>query len=166
MEPISMAMAAFAGVQKAVALIKEAQKTANDVGSLGPMLGQYFDSKSQTVTALAEAKNAGGSSMAQAVQIEMQLLQQRKFEEEMKMIFFQTGNADVWESITARVADSEKQMREASRRARDAAIQRKKKMKQMLEMGIAIALVVLIVPPLMWLFVQGLFFGKSHGWFK
>jgi hypothetical protein len=42
MEPISTALSAFAAVQKAVQVIKQAQKTVNDVGSLVPMMGQYF----------------------------------------------------------------------------------------------------------------------------
>jgi hypothetical protein len=45
MEPISTALAAFAAVQKVVSLIKQASKTADDVKSLGPLLGRYFDAK-------------------------------------------------------------------------------------------------------------------------
>ena len=60
--------------------------------------------------------------MAQAIQIEMQLLSQKQFEDELKMIFFQTGHADIWENITKRVQEGEQAQREAARRARDAAI--------------------------------------------
>ena len=38
MDPITIAMTAFAIVQKTVQVIKQAQKTVNDVSSLGPML--------------------------------------------------------------------------------------------------------------------------------
>lgn len=166
MDPITVAMTAFAAVQKTVQVIKQAQKTVNDVSSLGPMLGQYFGAKQDTVKALEEAKKKGGSSMAQAIQIEMELLSQKKFEDELKMIFFQTGHADIWENIQKRVQEGEQAQREAQRRARDAAIQRAKKMKQMVELCIGIGLVVLLVPPLIWFVIQGLLYAKEQGWFK
>jgi len=161
MEPISTALAAFAAVQKTVQLIKQAQKTVNDVSSLGPMLGQYFGAKQETVKALEEAKKKGGSSLAQAIQIEMELLSQKKFEDELKMIFFQTGHADVWNNIQKRVQEGEQAQREAQRRARDAAIKKAKKMAEMVNIIIGVVLVVLLVPPLIWLVIQGIMFTKD-----
>jgi prophage DNA circulation protein len=166
MEPISTALAAFAAVQKAVQVIKQAQKTVNDVGSLAPMLGQYFGAKKDATQALEQAKKEGGSSLAKAVEIEIQLMQQREWEEGLKMIFFQTGRADVWEAIQKRVAEGEEAEREARRRANDAAKKRARKMAQMVEMCIGIGLVVLLVPPLIWLVIQGLLYAKTEGWFK
>jgi t-SNARE complex subunit (syntaxin) len=166
MDPITVAMTAFAAVQKTVQVIKQAQKTVNDVSSLGPMLGQYFGAKQDTVKALEEAKKKGGSSMAQAIQIEMELLSQKKFEDELKMIFFQTGHADVWEAIQKRVQEGEQAQREAQRRARDAAIVKARKAKAMMEMIIGVVLVVLLVPPLIWVIIQGLLYAKDNGWFK
>jgi Asp-tRNA(Asn)/Glu-tRNA(Gln) amidotransferase A subunit family amidase len=165
MEPISTALAAFAAVQKAVQVIKQAQKTVN-VGSLAPMLGQYFGAKKDATQALEQAKKEGGSSLAKAVEIEIQLMQQREWEEGLKMIFFQTGRADVWEAIQKRVAEGEQAEREARRRANDAAKKRAKKMAQMVEIGIAIGLLVLLVPPLIWVLIQGLLYAKEQGWFK
>lgn len=166
MDPITTAMAAFAAVQKTVQVIKQAQKTVNDVASLGPMLGQYFGAKQDTVKALEQAKKQGGSSLAQAIQIEMQLLSQKQFEDELKMIFFQTGHADVWENIQKRVQEGEQAQREAQRRARDAAIVKARKMKAMIEMIIGVTLVVLLVPPLIFVVIQGIFYAKENGWFK
>lgn len=166
MEPISAALAAFAAVQKTVQVIKQAQKTVNDVSSLGPMLGQYFGAKQETVKALEEAKKKGGSSLAQAIQIEMELLSQKQFEDQLKMIFFQTGHADIWENIQKRVQEGEQAQREAQRRARDAAMKKAKKAKAMIEMVIGIGLVVLLVPPLIWVLIQGLLYAKENGWFK
>ena len=161
MEPITLALSAFAAVQKTVQVIKQAQKTVNDVSSLGPMLGQYFGAKQETVKALEEAKKKGGSSLAQAIQIEMELLSQKKFEDELKMIFFQTGHADIWENIQKRVQEGEQAQREAQRRARDAAIKKAKKMAEMVNIAIGIGLVVLLVPPLIWLVIQGILFAKD-----
>jgi hypothetical protein len=39
-------------------------------------------------------------------------------------------------------------------------------MKQAFEMGIAIGLLVLLVPPLIWVFIQGLLYARDQGWFK
>ncbi len=161
MEPITLALSAFAAVQKTVQVIKQAQKTVNDVSSLGPMLGQYFGAKQETVKALEEAKKKGGSSLAQAVEIEMQLLSQKKFEDELKMIFFQTGHADIWENIQKRVQEGEQAQREAQRRARDAAIKKAKKMAEMVNIAIGIGLVVLLVRPLVWLVIQGIMMAKD-----
>lgn len=161
MDPITIAMTAFATVQKTVQVIKQAQKTVNDVSSLGPMLGQYFGAKQETVKALEEAKKKGGSSLAQAIQIEMELLSQKKFEDELKMIFFQTGHADVWNNIQKRVQEGEQAQREAQRRARDAAIKKAKKMAEMVNIAIGVGLVVLLVPPLVWLVIQGIMFAKD-----
>ena len=161
MEPITLALSAFAAVQKTVQVIKQAQKTVNDVSSLGPMLGQYFGAKQETVKALEEAKKKGGSSLAQAIQIEMELLSQKKFEDELKMIFFQTGHADIWENIQKRVQEGEQAQREAQRRARDAAIKKAKKMAEMVNIAIGIGLVVLLVPPLVWLAIQGIMMAKD-----
>lgn len=161
MEPITLALSAFAAVQKTVQVIKQAQKTVNDVSSLGPMLGQYFGAKQETVKALEEAKKKGGSSLAQAIQIEMELLSQKQFEDELKMIFFQTGHADIWENIQKRVQEGEQAQREAQRRARDAAIKKAKKMAEMVNIAIGIGLVVLLVPPLAWLVIQGIMFAKD-----
>ena len=161
MEPISTALAAFAAVQKSVQIIKQAQKTVNDVSSLGPMLGKYFGAKQETVKALEQAKKEGGSSLAQAIQIEMELLSQKQFEDELKMIFFQTGHADIWDNIQKRVQEGEQAQREAQRRARDAAIKKAKKMAEMVNIAIGVSLVVLLVPPLVWLVIQGIMFAKD-----
>jgi hypothetical protein len=125
------------------------------------MLGQYFGAKKQATDALEQAKKEGGSSLAQAIQIEVQLMQQREWEEGLKMIFFQTGRADVWEAIQKRVAEGEEAEREARRRARDAAIKKAKKMAEMVNIAIGVGLVVLLVPPLIWLVIQGIMFAKD-----
>jgi prophage DNA circulation protein len=161
MDPITVALTAFAAVQKTVSVIKQAQKTVNDVSSLAPMLGQYFGAKKEATQALEQAKKQGGSSLAQAIEIEVQLMQQREWEEGLKMIFFQTGRADVWEAIQKRVAEGEQAEREAKRRARDAAIKKAKKMAEMVNIAIGIGLVVLLVPPLAYLVIQGILYAKK-----
>ena len=94
---------ALAGIQSAISMVKKASKVANDLGSLAPMIGKMFDAKSTATKALMEAKKSKkGSNMATALQIEMVLEQTRAFEEELKMLFMQTGKIDVWNKIKAR----------------------------------------------------------------
>ena len=94
---------ALAGIQNAISMVKKASKVASDLGSLAPMIGKMFDAKSVATKALLDAKkNKKGSNMGAALQIEMALEQARAFEEELKMLFMQTGKIDVWNKIKAR----------------------------------------------------------------
>ena len=96
---------ALAGITSAISMVKKAAKVANDLGSLAPMIGKMFDAKSTATKALMEAKKSKkGSNMGTALQIEMALEQARAFEEELKMLFMQTGKIDVWNKIKAREA--------------------------------------------------------------
>jgi len=97
---------ALAGIQSAISLVKKAAKVANDLGSLAPMLGKLFDAKSVATKSMLEAKRSKNkSNMGTALQIEMALEQARAFEEELKMLFMQTGVIDVWNKIKAREAE-------------------------------------------------------------
>ena len=101
-DPIS----ALAGIQSAVALVKKISKTVDDVASLGPVLGKYFDAKSNATKAVVEAKKSGkSSSMGAAIQIEMALDQAQQFERELQLLFMQAGKIDVWNKIKARQAE-------------------------------------------------------------
>jgi hypothetical protein len=111
-DPVS----ALAGIQSAISMVKKASKVANDLGSLAPMIGKMFDAKSTATKAMLQAKSSGkGSNMGTALQIEMALEQARAFEEELKMLFMQTGKIDVWNKIKERQAqmdlDDAKEMR-------------------------------------------------------
>ena len=97
-------MTALAGIQSAISMVKKASKVANDLSSLAPMIGKMFDAKSVATKALIETKKGKGSNMGTALQIEMALEQARSFEEELKMLFMQSGKIDVWNKIKARQA--------------------------------------------------------------
>jgi hypothetical protein len=101
-DPIS----ALNGLQSAIGMVKKASKVANDLGGLAPMIGKMFDAKSAATKAMLQAKmEKKGSNMGAALQIEMALEQARAFEEELKMLFMQTGKIDVWNKIKARQAE-------------------------------------------------------------
>jgi hypothetical protein len=133
-------LTAMAAVSSAVNLIKKAAATVDDVRSLGPLLGKYFDAKHNAVKAVRESKKAGGSNMAKAIEIELALKQQADFERDLQMLFMQTGNIDVWNNILARVQDMNRADIEEERAERDREARAKKQAKE-----IADALTVLFV---------------------
>ena len=99
-------LTALAGIQSAISMVKKAAGVAQDLGSLAPVIGKLFDAKSVATKAMLQAKQSGkGSNMGTALQIEMALEQARAFEEELKMLFMQTGKIDVWNKIKARQAE-------------------------------------------------------------
>lgn len=149
MEPISTALAAFAAVQKTVELIKKASATVDDVASLGPLIGKYFDAKHEATKAVRESKRQGGSNLGKAVEIELALKSQRDFEEQLKGLFF-PNNMDVWKSIMERVAQMDQEDKEEQRRQRDAAIRRKKEMAKLVDWLIAFALAAVCTAFIVW----------------
>ena len=100
---------ALNGLQNAISMVKKASKVANDIGGLAPMIGKMFDAKSAATKAMLQAKREKkGSNMGAALQIEMALEQARAFEEELKMLFMQTGKIDVWNKIKTRQAEMDR----------------------------------------------------------
>ena len=140
---------ALNGLQSAISMVKKASKVANDLGSLAPMLGKMFDAKSQATKAMLQAKNSKkGSNMGAALQIEMALEQARAFEEELKMLFMQTGKIDVWNKIKARQAEMDRDDAKEMAALRAEEKKAKKKEEEMQEIAMIIggvAFVLLLV---------------------
>ena len=135
---------ALAGIQSAVKLIKQASKTVDDVASLGPLLGKYFNAKSDATKAVVAAKK-GGSSMSTALQIEMALDQAATFEKELQMLFFQANKMDVWQKIKARAQAMDVEDAHNARREKEAAERKKKADQEDLELGLLIGGLVLAI---------------------
>ena len=134
-DPVS----ALAGIQSAISMVKKASKVANDLGSLAPMIGKMFDAKSTATKAMLEAKRSGkGSNMGTALQIEMALEQARAFEEELKMLFMQTGKIDVWNKIKERQAQMDLDDAKEMRALKDAEKKAKEKEQEMQEWALII----------------------------
>ena len=130
---------ALAGIQSAISMVKKASKVANDLGSLAPMIGKMFDAKSVATKAMLQAKQSGkGSNMGTALQIEMVLEQARAFEEELKMLFMQTGKIDVWNKIKARQAEMDLADAKEISALKAADKKAKEKEQEQLEIGLAI----------------------------
>lgn len=134
----------MAAVTSAVNLIKKAAATVDDVRSLGPLLGRYFDAKQSAVKAVKQNKKAGGSNMARAIEIELALKQQEDFEKQLQMLFFQTNNMDVWDNIQKRVAEMNRQDILDERKARDLEKQRQREIESMI-INIAVVLLAVII---------------------
>jgi hypothetical protein len=128
-------LTALAGIQAAVALIKKVSKTVDDVSSLGPVLGKYFDAKSTATKAAVQAKKSK-SSMGTAIQIEMALDQARRFEDELQLLFMQSGKVDVWNKIKSRAAAMDVESAHDARREKEAAAKRKAEMDEVVELAL------------------------------
>ena len=126
-------LTALAGIQAAVALIKKVSKTVDDVSSLGPVLGKYFDAKSTASKAVVQAKKSK-SSMGTAIQIEMALDQAKRFEDELQLLFMQSGKIDVWNKIKSRAAAMDVESAHDARREKEAAAKRKAEMDEVIEL--------------------------------
>jgi len=125
-------LTALAGIQAAVALIKKVSKTVDDVASLGPVLGKYFDAKSTATKAVTQAKKSK-SSMGVAIQIEMALDQAKRFEAELQLLFMQAGRIDVWNRIKERAAAMDVEAAHDARREKETAAKHKKEVEEALE---------------------------------
>ena len=159
-DPIS----ALAGIQAAVALIKKVSKTVDDVSSLGPVLGKYFDAKSTATKAAVEAKNSGKkSSMGAAIEIEMALDQAVQFEKELQLLFMQAGKIDVWNKIKMRSAAMDVEAAHEARRAKEAAYKRKREIQEGIEIVFAIILSIIILVGVGWGMLEFIDYCKTVG---
>jgi t-SNARE complex subunit (syntaxin) len=155
-------MTALAGIQSAVALIKKVSKTVDDVASLGPVLGKYFDAKSTATKAIVEAKNSGKkSSMAAAIEIEMAIHQAEEFEKQLQLLFMQSGKIDVWNKIKARSMAMDNEAAHAARKEKELRIRRKKEMQEIIEILIAFAIITVFLVLVGWGIVQILDFCQG-----
>ena len=142
-------LTALAGIQTAVALIKKVSKTVDDVSSLGPVLGKYFDAKSTASKAAVQAKKSK-SSMGTAIQIEMALDQAKRFEDELQLLFMQSGKIDVWNKIKARAAAMDVEAAHDARREKEAAERHKKELEDLVETVLLVTLLIVVVLGTIW----------------
>ena len=136
---------ALAAIQSAVKLVKKMSQTVDDVGSLGPVLGKYFDAKTNAVQAVKDAKDSGkASNMGTAIQIEMALEQTKQFETELQMLFMTSGKIDVWNKIKARAGEMDKADKFAKQAAKDRAKKQKQEQEEFFIIGLVIVLVIVL----------------------
>jgi len=138
---------ALAAVSSAVNLVKKAVKTVQDVQSLGPVLGKYFDAKAQAIEVVEKAKTGGfkGSALGKALELELALEQAREFEEQVKMLFFQSNKMDVWMRITARAKQMEADAARAEGKRKAEAKRRQAEIDDMILIIIAVLTAVFVL---------------------
>lgn len=152
---------ALAAISSAVQLVKKVSKTVDDVASLGPVLGKYFDAKEQAIEVVKQAKAGGfkGSALGKALELEMALESAREFEEQVKMLFFQSNKMDVWQRITARAKQMEIDAAHEARRKKEAKQRRQAEIDEIVLITVAV-LTTLFVLGLTVYFVVEL--GQRH----
>jgi hypothetical protein len=149
---------ALAAVSSAVNLVKKAVATVQDVQSLGPVLGKYFDAKAQAIE-VVQKSHAGefkGSSLGKALELEMALEQAREFEEQVKMLFFQANKMEVWARITARAQQMEVDAAHAARKRKEAAKKRQQEIDELIILLVGGAIAFVSVAVTIWAIMQAL----------
>ena len=139
-DPVSIGLA-LTGIQKAVSLVKQASKTAQDVASLAPMVANLFDAKHVAVKAMEEGKKEGGSNLGLAMKIEVALMEAENLEKELAMLFMMSGKVDVWNKIKARAAEMDKGDKYAEQAARD----REKAKKEEMDEAFTLIMILFLV---------------------
>jgi hypothetical protein len=147
---------ALAAVSSAVNLVKKAVATVQDVQSLGPVLGKYFDAKAEAVKVVEQSKNGDfkGSALGKALELEMALEQAREFEEQVKMLFFQSNKMDVWQKITIRAQHMEVEAAHAARRKKEADKKRAEEMEEIITLVVGGVVAIASAGVIAWVVIQ------------
>lgn len=151
----------MAAVSSAVSMIKKATETVDDVASLGPLIGKYFDAKQTAVKAVREAKKSGGSNMGKAIEIELALKSQRDFEEQLKGLFFSSNNMDIWNNIMQRVAEMNAEDKAEAEREKVRARNAKKRQDELNEIFLGIGIIIVIMIAFGWGLVEFIDYCQS-----
>jgi len=149
---------ALAAISSAVQLVKKVSKTVDDVASLGPVLGKYFDAKEQAIEVVKQAKAGGfkGSSLGKALELEMALESAREFEEQIKMLFFQSNKMDVWQRITARAKQMDIDAAHEARRKKEAKQRKQAEIEEMIAILIGLAVGGFAIAVTIWAVMQAI----------
>jgi hypothetical protein len=152
---------ALDAINSAVNLVKKAANTAQNVESLGPFLGRYFDAKANALQVVVESKNGTfkGSALGKAMEIEMALERSRQFEEDVKNKLFYPNHMELWNRIKARAATMEAEFAKSAKREKDAAAKKKKEMQQAIEIVLGSLAGVLLIA----MVGYGIFQLRNHG---
>jgi len=135
---------ALEGLQTAISVVKKASKVASDLAGLAPSIAKMFDAKSTATKAMLQAKRTGGkSNLGAALQIEMVLDEAKRFEEQLKMLFMQSGRIDVWNATKARQAEMDRD--DAREMAELKAEEKRRKEEEQEQMAWAIGVVVIVM---------------------
>jgi hypothetical protein len=149
---------ALSAISSAVALVKKVSKTVDDVVSLGPVLGKYFDAKEKAIEVVQKAKKGefSGSALGKSLELEMALEQAREFEEQVKMLFFQSNKMDVWMRITARAKQMEIDAAHAARRRKEEAKRKQDEIDNAIVIIAAVAATLVVVGATLYFVIEAM----------
>lgn len=149
---------ALAAVSSAVELVKKVAATVDDVASLGPVLGKYFDAKAEAIEVVEKSKKGEfkGSALGKAIELEMAIEQARQFEEQIKMLFFQSNKMDVWFRIAARAQQMEVQAAHAARRRKEAEKRRKEELNELFIIIIGLLIAIGSISVVVWAVLEAM----------
>lgn len=83
--------------------------------------------------------------MGTAIQIEMALDQAKRFEDELQLLFMQSGKVDVWNKIKSRAAAMDVESAHDARREKEAATRRKQEMDEVIELVLMASVFFILV---------------------
>jgi hypothetical protein len=149
---------ALAAISSAVELVKKVSATIDDVTSLGPVLGKYFDAKADAIEVVQKSQRGEfkGSALGKALELEMALEQAREFEEQVKMLFFQSNKMDVWARIAARAQRMEVDAAHAARRKKEADKRKKEEMDELFIIIVGLLVALGSIAAVIWALLEGM----------
>jgi hypothetical protein len=149
---------ALAAISSAVELVKKVSATVDDVTSLGPVLGKYFDAKADAIEVVQKSQRGEfkGSALGKALELEMALEQARQFEEQVKMLFFQSNKMDVWARIAARAQRMEADAAHAARRKKEADKRKKEEMDELFIIIVGLLVALGSIAAVIWALLEGM----------
>jgi hypothetical protein len=149
---------ALAAISSAVELVKKVSATVDDVTSLGPVLGKYFDAKADAIEVVQKSQRGEfkGSALGKALELEMALEQAREFEEQVKMLFFQSNKMDVWARIAARAQRMEADAAHAARRKKEADKRKKEEMDELFIIIVGLLVALGSIAAVIWALLEGM----------
>jgi len=140
---------ALAAVNTAIKLVKATVSTVQNLESLGPCLGQFFSAKAEAI-AVVQKGGFKGSAMGKALELELAIEQARSFEEEVKMLFFQSNKMEIWQKIVARAAKMTSDQIQADKRVREAKKRRQAEIDELLTIILIMFVTVVVLGTVGW----------------
>ena len=137
MDPITIAMTAFAAIKSGVKLGKDAQSMMSDIGkmwgAIDEVRGQHKKKKASPFTSASE----------EALETFAALKKADDLEENLKKIVIQTRGFYAWEELLKLRGRIKRERIEAEKA-------RRAKMQQRIEIGAAVALFILLLATMIW----------------
>ena len=149
---------ALAAISSAVELVKKVSATVDDVTSLGPVLGKYFDAKADAIEVVQRSQQGEfkGSALGKALELELAVEQAKEFENQIKLLFFQSNKMDVWARIAARAQRMEADAAHAARRKKEADKRKKEEMDELFIIIVGLLVSLGSIAAVIWALLEGM----------